>query len=97
MVLHFRQIPTPALGINGLKHRPESPNIERTFYSNARFGHEWIETTFRTQPQKFRIKIPTPALGINGLKLLFGQGESRRLFYSNARFGHKWIETFQFP
>ena len=38
------EIPTPALGINGLKPISVDAQNETSVNSNARFGHKWIET-----------------------------------------------------
>ena len=42
--LQFPTIPTPALGINGLKHHDFGSITQPIPDSNARFGHKWIET-----------------------------------------------------
>ena len=86
-------IPTPALGINGLKLIMKKLIVLCAFYSNARFGHKWIETQIIRHPSPNSPCIPTPALGINGLKPSFWNVSGSVPLNSNARFGHKWIET----
>ncbi len=61
-------LPTPALGINGLKLKIVLFQDLIKFASNACFGHKWIETFSILFCHEFPKSLPTPALGINGLK-----------------------------
>ena len=47
----IKSIPTPALGINGLKHCFHYICAVKIVYSNARFGHKWIETAIIAKVQ----------------------------------------------
>ena len=53
-------IPTPALGRNGLKQLNPVFEFEIEKDSNARFGQKWIETTKKMQKHILKIKFQRP-------------------------------------
>ena len=48
MTCEQAQIPTPLVGINGLKQIEESNAVSKTLYSNASCRYKWIETSYIT-------------------------------------------------
>ena len=61
-------IPTPLVGINGLKFITNKLAIMKKNHSNASCRYKWIEITNSRQKTLRSVGIPTPLVGINGLK-----------------------------